>query len=178
MDIPQKALAANTRAMVVNQVVETAFKASKSSIIASANERWQKGKIYQGVFFKGEAPKIKGIAKILASLNSQIIKSPKGFMIVLGEGEYKQKISLEFLDFLTGKIKISSEDSLLKTDYVLQLRKDMSYLELLQEVMRPAIRPLLEKKSQQLKKTSFSNPLDLLIAPAWGQEKKTTTTRV
>ena len=154
--------AATEKNITVNQVVRAVFEDRKAAIIESVNKRLQNKDFYRGAFFKGEIPEVKKIADKLLKTNPRVTGSPKGFIIIAGKGESRVKVEMEFVDILTGKIRIAGEN--------VQLRKNMSYLEVSRAIGKPVLEPLLEKlKKQSLqktKKTSLLDPFDLLIPPA------------
>lgn len=162
--------AALKKNIAVNQVMQVVLESRKSAIIASVNQKLQKKDFYQGIFFKGEIPEIKEIADELLQTGPRIVESPKGFMIITGKGKDETRIEVEFTDFLAGKIKVAGKS--------LQLKGNMSYLELLQTIGPPVLVPLFEKlKEQRPKKTGLSNSLNLFVTPAWGESEGGYSTR-
>lgn len=148
--------------VAINQVVQAVFESKKSALVQSINKRLKQKNFHRGIFFKGEVPQLGKVADELSQFNPRVVESSKGFTIIAGKGKYKIKTEMAFVDIMAGKIKIAGKN--------VQLKGDMSYLEVLRAIAPPIAEPLLKKLKSQ--KTSFSTPLDFFISKAWAQEEQ------
>ena len=123
----------------VNQVMNTVFNFKKSDMLSDLKKGLQKKSFSRGQYFKGEILEFKGVAKDVGKVDIQLKKAAHGFLLTAQRGEYKIVIPVEFVDILGGKIRVAGRD--------VQLRKEMSYLELARSVSF-LFSPLYRKKAK------------------------------
>ena len=152
--------AAAEKNITINQVAQAAFGIQRPAMIAAINRAIRQKKIYKGTFFKGEIPESKKIADALTHITLKVVESTGGVTIIAAKGKGKVLVKIEMVDILMGKIKVDGKN--------LQLKKDMSYLELSRALAPLILGPRLKK--QPLKKTSSIDPSGWLITKAWGEE--------
>ena len=92
--------AKGTQDVSVNQVLSTLLEWRKSSIVESANRRLAKKEFHRGTFFKGDIVPAKKAAHKLAKANPQVVKTPRGFAIVVQAQKKKLKVEIEFVNML------------------------------------------------------------------------------
>ena len=142
--------------IAINQVIQAVLESRKPMIVASINERIKKGIFHRGTFFKREIPEVKKVADTLAKLKLRVVESSKGFMVIAGEGKSEQRIELQLIDVLNGRIKVANK--------IVQLEAGMTYLEIVRVISSPLLAPFLKK--HKLKKTSLLHPFNFFISDA------------
>ena len=140
--------------IAINQVIQAVLESRKPMIVASINERIKKGIFHRGTFFKGEIPEVKKAADTLAKLKLRVVESPKGFIVIAGEGKSEQRIELQLIDILSGRIKVANK--------IVQLKAGMTYLDATRAISSPLLQPFLKK--HKLKKTSLLHPFNFFIS--------------
>lgn len=151
--------------VTAKQVLEFSFLAQKPKVVSTLRDKLKKNKpsfLLHGSFFKGDVSQLKNAVKRLPLKELQVKSFYRGFEVFLGEGKERVGVEVEFLDPLSGKIRISGKELLLK--------KDMSYLEFVRTLSPAAFSPL-DQELKEKKKTSF-NPWNFLIPEALGKDRE------
>ena len=143
----------------VNQVMNTVFNFKKSDMLSDLKKGLQKKSFSRGQYFKGEILEYKGVAKDVGKVDIQLKKAAHGFLLTAQRGEYKIVIPVEFVDILGGKIRVAGRD--------VQLRKEMSYLELARSVSF-LFSPLYRKKAKGT--VFYQSPQNWFIKGALAEE--------
>ena len=143
----------------VNQVMNTVFNFKKSDMLSDLKKGLQKKSFSRGQYFKGEILEYKGVAKDVGKVDIQLKKAAHGFLLTARRGEYKIVIPVEFVDILEGKIRVAGRD--------VQLRKEMSYLELARSVSF-LFSPLYRKKAKGT--VFYQSPQNWFIKGALAEE--------
>ena len=143
----------------VNQVMNTVFNFKKSDMLSDLKKGLQKKSFSRGQYFKGEILEYKGVAKDVGKVDIQLKKAAHGFLLTARRGEYKIVIPVEFVDILGGKIRVAGRD--------VQLRKEMSYLELARSVSF-LFSPLYRKKAKGT--VFYQSPQNWFIKGALAEE--------
>ena len=143
----------------VNQVMNTVFNFKKSDMLSDLKKGLQKKSFSRGQYFKGEILEYKGVAKDVGKVDIQLKKAAHGFLLTAQRGEYKIVIPVEFVDILEGKIRVAGRD--------VQLRKEMSYLELARSVSF-LFSPLYRKKAKGT--VFYQSPQNWFIKGALAEE--------
>ena len=143
----------------VNQVMNTVFNFKKSDMLSDLKKGLQKKSFSRGQYFKGEILEYKGVANDVGKVDIQLKKAAHGFLLTARRGEYKIVIPVEFVDILGGKIRVAGRD--------VQLRKEMSYLELARSVSF-LFSPLYRKKAKGT--VFYQSPQNWFIKGALAEE--------
>ena len=148
--------------VTVNDVFQAIFHVKKSAVVTSVNQRLKKKNFHKGTFFKGEIPLLRTEVDAIVKSSPRVVASPMGFIAVAGRGKHEVKVELEFVDILTGRVRVDGKD--------VQLRENMTYLEAAQALAAPPLKRVSSKKNVPIKETSSFSLSSFFISGAMAQE--------